>query len=122
MLIADTSIWIDHLRYGNQHLSELLQEGRVLGHHFVTGELACGSLKNRKEIISLLQALPQAPIVNEREIVQLIERMSLYGRGIGFVDANLIASAITCGCRIWTYDKKLHSIALENDIADNKLD
>jgi len=83
MVLVDTSVWIDHLRRGNRRLAELLNQAAVVGHPFVIGELACGRLKNRAEILSLLQALPQAPAADQDEVLALVEHVKLYGRGLG---------------------------------------
>lgn len=111
MILADTSVWVDHLRRGNRELQALLLETKVLCHPFVTGELACGSLKNRREILSLLGSLPQAQAAENDEVMRLIEDARLYGRGIGWVDAHILASALISRCRIWTLDRELASAA-----------
>lgn len=107
MILVDTSVWIDHLRYGNAQLKSLLYGGEVLTHPFIVGELACGSLQNRVEILRHLQALPESRLADHSEVLQLIEHEQLYGRGIGLVDAHLLASARISGCRLWTLDKQL---------------
>ena len=86
MVIVDTSIWINHLRKGDKHLEKLLLDAEVICHEFVIGELACGNLKNRNEIISLLQSLPHSPTVDHQEFLYFIDKHQLMGRGIGFVD------------------------------------
>ena len=86
MILVDTSVWIDHLRRGDEELSLLLDEGQVLVHPFVIGEIACGSLKNRAAVVGHLRRLPAAPIATEAEVHHLLEREGLHGRGLGWVD------------------------------------
>ena len=111
MVLADTSVWVSHLRIGGPHLKTLLDEAGVLCHPFVVGELACGNLKPRREILSLLQTLPSAPVVSQEEALHFIERQSLAGSGIGFVDAHLLASAQLIGVPLWTADLLLKRAA-----------
>ncbi|MBX9811159.1 MAG: type II toxin-antitoxin system VapC family toxin [Burkholderiales bacterium] len=112
MILVDSSVWIDHLRAGEPALVELLNTGRVLTHPFVIGELACGNLKNRKTVLSLLQDLPAAPVATDEEMLFFIERRGLMGRGIGCVDAHLLASVSMAGTgRLWTRDKRLCAVA-----------
>ena len=113
MILVDTSIWIDHLRKNNQHLQFLLLEGEVVCHSLVIGELVCGNLKNRKEIISLLQSLPMAPQIEFDEYLYFIEKHKLYGKGIGFNDIHLLASAKLAQTKLWSLDKKFNSAAIE---------
>lgn len=117
MVIVDTSIWVTHLRRGSRQLEELLLDAKVVCHPFVVGELACGNLKNRDEFLPLLQSLPMAPTVVFDELLYFIERHELMGKGIGFVDANLLASAHLLGIPLWTSDKKLRSAATELKLA-----
>ena len=111
MVIVDTSIWVTHLRQGSRHLSQLLLDAQVGCHAFIVGELACGNIKNRVEFLSLLQSLPMAPTVSMDELLYFIDRHSLMGMGIGFVDAHLLASARLSRIHLWTSDKKLKSTA-----------
>ena len=111
MVIVDTSIWVTHLRKGSRMLEKLLIDAEVMCHPFVIGELACGNLKNRNEIISLLQSLPMAPMIEFDEFLFFIDRNHLMGRGVGFVDVHLLASAQLIGVRLWTADKRLKSAA-----------
>ena len=118
MILLDTSVWIDHLRQGDAPVSSVLETGLVLSHPFVIGELACEQLKSRAEILGLLAALPQALVAQEQEVLFFIERHSLMGRGIGYIDAHLLtATALTEGARLWTRDKRLDSLARELEIA-----
>ena len=107
MILVDTSVWIDHFRYGNAQLEELLTSSEVMIHPFIIGELACGSMKNRKEILGLLNELPCADIAEHREVLKLIEDRKLYGKGTGLIDAHLIASALISKVRLLTMDKTL---------------
>jgi predicted nucleic acid-binding protein len=111
MVIADTSIWVTHLRHGSRQLEKLLIDAEVMCHPFIIGELACGNLKNRNEIISLLQALPMAPTIEFDEFLFFIDRNHLMGKGVGFVDVHLLASARLIGVLLWTADKWLKSAA-----------
>ena len=115
IVLVDTSVWIDHLRRGNQQLVELLESGRVLCHPHVIGELACGNLQNRAEILKLLNTLPQAVAVTFAEALTFVESHHLYGRGLGWVDIHLLASAILSGCPLWTLDRRLFKAAAELD-------
>lgn len=111
MVLVDTSVWVVHLRNGNIGLETLLNEGHVVCHPFIVGELACGNLKNRAEILSLLQALPMAIYVEHEEVMRFIEDHTLMGKGLGYIDIHLIASAILTEIQVWTVDKKLNEIA-----------
>jgi hypothetical protein len=111
MVIVDTSIWVTHLRQGNRPLEKLLLDGEVMCHPFIIGELACGNLKNRNEIISLLQSLPMAPTIEFDEFLFFIDRNHLMGKGVGLVDVHLLASAQLSGVPLWTADKRLKSAA-----------
>jgi len=111
VILVDTSVWIDHLRRGNERLRDLLEEGSVLCHPFVVGELACGHLKNRDEILALLDALPEARVADQHEVLHVIHRHRLYARRLGWVDAHLLASALLNRSRLWTLDKPLNKAA-----------
>ena len=112
MVLVDTSVWIDHLRTGSRRLTEYLEQGGVLGHPWVTGELALGNLSQRSEILTLLGSLPQASMATPDEVLSLIDSDSLHGLGIGYVDAQLIAAArLTPGATLWTRDKRLAATA-----------
>ncbi|HRX47446.1 MAG TPA: PIN domain-containing protein [Spirochaetota bacterium] len=117
MILVDTSVWIDHFRSSDEKLKSLLISGKVVCHPFVTGEIACGFLKNRGEIIGLLQALPQLPVLELDEYLFFIDNNSLTSRGIGFVDINLLASVKITGNLIWTRDKRLNEIAAAMNLA-----
>jgi predicted nucleic acid-binding protein len=107
MVLVDTSIWIDHLRRGNPALRELLEDEQVACHAFVLGELACGNLHERATVLTLLRALPQAPVAEDDEVLHLLEARKLRGRGLGWVDVHLLASALLLDCGLWTLDQRL---------------
>jgi predicted nucleic acid-binding protein len=111
MILVDTSVWIEHFRVGNDRLRSLLFDEQVLCHPFIVGELACGTLKKRGEILSMLKALPGAKLLEHDEVMVFLEAQRLYGRGIGWVDAHLLASTLLTGCVIWTFDKPLRRAA-----------
>ncbi len=117
MILVDTSIWIDHLRSGNPSLSGLLQNGLVCTHDFVIGELACGNLQNRAEVLGLMQSLPRLGVVTEDESLFFIEKQQLMGRGIGYIDVHLLAAAVMQGASLWTRDKRLKALAEEKSWA-----
>ena len=108
MVLVDTSVWVRHLRQGNPDLERLLNDGEVMCHPFIVGELACGNLKNRREVLSLLQLLPVATQAKHEEILQFIEKNHLMGKGLGYIDVHLSASAVLAGVPMWTYDKRLN--------------
>ena len=112
MILVDTSVWIDYLRSGDQRLADLLNRSQVLIHPFVIGELACGNLRKRDEILRLLNGLPQAKIASQEEVFHMIEHKRLMGLGIGFIDAHLLASAVLSDAdALWTRDKRLQKVA-----------
>lgn len=118
MILVDTSVWVDHLRDGAPALAAALEQGSVLMHPFVLGELACGNLKNRSEVLRLLGDLPAAPLATDPEALNYIERRALMGRGIGYVDVHLLASAALAGAaRLWTRDKRLAVVAADLKLA-----
>jgi len=112
MILVDSSVWIDHLRSGDAILSGLLGGGQVLAHPFIIGELAMGSLRQRDVILNALRDLPQTSVASDDEVLGFIDRQRLFGLGIGYVDAHLLAAArLTAGASLWTRDKRLHDIA-----------
>lgn len=112
MILVDTSIWIDHLRQGDETLVALLAEAQVLIHPFVTGELALGNLRKRDEIVDALQSLPQAEVASEQEVLAFIAGNRLAGAGIGYIDAHLLAAVrLTPGSALWTRDKQLLAVS-----------
>jgi len=112
MILVDTSVWIEHLRAGSDRLRTLLFDEQVLCHPFIVGELACGTLRNRREILGMLRALPDAHVVEHEEVLSFLAARLLYGRGIGWVDAHLLASTLLTGCTLWTFDKPLRRAAV----------
>ena len=118
MILVDTSVWIDHLRSASAILRELLGDGEVLGHPFVLGELALGNLRRREEILRILRRLPQATSASHGELLEFIDREALFGRGIGYVDAHLLAAArLTTGTKLWTHDRRLQAVAAQLGLA-----
>ena len=117
MILVDTSVWVEHLRRGLPQLATLLQEGEVLIHPWVIGELACSTLRNRSQVLELLQGLPAATVASDAEVLLLIERDRLMGRGIGYIDAHLLAAARLSHCRLWTQDRRLAAVAEEQGLA-----
>ena len=113
MVLVDTSIWVTHLRHGAIGLEALLHGGRAVCHPFIVGELACGNLQNRPEIISLLQTLPGAIRAGHEEIMKFIENYRLMGKSLGYIDIHLLASAMLTGIPLWTIDKKLNEVAIK---------
>src|SRR5512145_2710390 len=111
MILVDTSVWVEHFRAGNDRLQGLLLDEQVLCHPFVVGELACGTLQKRKEILTMLGALPVAELLEHDEVMRFLEVRRLYGNGIGWVDAHLLASTLVTGCLLWTFDKPLRRAA-----------
>jgi hypothetical protein len=117
LILVDTSVWINHFRSPNNLLCELLEQEEVLLHPFVLGEIACGNFKRRKEILALMQALPTATKADEQEILLFIEKRSLMGRGIGPIDVHLLAACLIEPCSLWTFDKRLRTVADELETA-----
>jgi len=111
MVLVDTSVWVSHLRDGNAELANLLNDGSVLCHPLIVGELACGNLKDRALILSFLQFLPMSIEAEHDEVLSFIDDNRLMGKGVGYVDVHLIASAILMGVSLWTLDKKLAQVA-----------
>ena len=113
MVLVDTSVWVEHLRKGEASLKELLERNMALTHPCVIGELACGAIANRPRILKDLTALPRATPATNDEALHLIQERRLWGRGIGWVDVQLLASALLSNCRLWTLDEKLNLAARE---------
>ena len=112
MILVDTSVWVDHLRAGDQALAGLLEAGKVLAHPFVIGELALGNLPQRDQALRGLQDLPQANVATDREVIRFVGRHLFFERGIGYVDAHLLAAVLlTAGARLWTRDRRLKGAA-----------
>lgn len=107
MVLVDTSVWVAHLRRGETRLAALLGNAEVICHPFIVGELACGNLRSRAEILGLLQALPSVERAADDEVLEFIERNQLQGRGLGLVDMHLLVSCALSQQQIWTFDAKL---------------
>jgi hypothetical protein len=117
VILVDTSVWVEHLRRGLPRLATLLQEGKVLIHSWVIGELACGNLRNRADALELLQGLPAAVVASDQEVLLMIKQNQLMGRGIGYVDAHMLASAKLSHCQLWTQDRRLAVLTEERGLA-----
>jgi hypothetical protein len=117
MILADTSVWVQHLRQGETALVEALNRGAVLAHPFVIGEILLGSLKARADISAALRLLPSASSATDEETLGLIESARLFGRGIGYIDAHLLAAAKLSNARLWTHDVRLMAAAAELGVA-----
>lgn len=111
MILADTSVWLNHFRRRNAQFRQLLLARQILLHPFVTGEIACGNLPKRAETLHSLSLLPQVVLAKDDEVLSLVEQRRLRGRGLGWVDAHLLASALLSGCRLWSHDRRLHEAA-----------
>jgi predicted nucleic acid-binding protein len=119
MILVDSSVWVQHLRTGSERLGFLLDDEQVLCHPFVMGELACGTIRNRQEILGLLNALPRARVAEHEEVLQFLEGHHLYGRGLGWVDAHLLASTVLTDCTLWTLDRSLRRAAIALKVAES---
>jgi predicted nucleic acid-binding protein len=112
VILADTSVWVAHFRSGEAALAALLDANLVLAHPFVIGELALGNLSNRQAVLTALLDLPAAVLATDSEVLEFIDRHALFGRGVGYVDAHLLAAArLTAGAKLWTHDKRLRHVA-----------
>ncbi len=116
-LLADTSVWIEHLRAGRTALADHLRRGEVYCHPFIIGELACGNLANRREILRRLRSLPRAEVAEHDEVLAFLEAHHLAGRGIGWIDAHLLASARLSHLPLWTLDGQLAGLARDLGLA-----
>ena len=118
MILVDTSVWVDHLRASDDVLVGLLDAGMVLAHPFVIGELALGNLGRRETVLSALSDLPRAIVATDAEVLPFIDRHTLFGRGVGYIDIHLLAAVrLTAGAELWTRDKRLHGIAVRLGLA-----
>jgi len=117
MILVDTSVWIDYFRERVPELAALLGQGLVVMHPFVVGELACGNLANRDETLSLLRQLQSSAVAEHEEVIGFIEGQQLFGRGIGYVDVHLLASAAIDGSKLWTRDRRLRLLAASLGLA-----
>lgn len=118
MILADTSVWIDHLIVENLHLVSLLQRRQILIHPMVIGELACGNMRDRADVMRLLRGLPRTLVATHSEVLFLIESHRFKGRGIGFIDAHLLTSTVMASsAQLWTNDRRLRTLASELGVA-----
>jgi predicted nucleic acid-binding protein len=118
MILADTSVWIDHIVREEPELSSMLVAGKVFRHPMILGELALGTIRNRTTLLQRLHFLDEIPVAQDGEVRLLIERKQLYGRGIGYVDTHLLASVLLApGAKLWTRDKRLRAAAEELGVA-----
>ena len=117
IILADTSVWVDLWRHGNARFARLLEQGRVVVHPFVLGELALGAVTPRADVLRDLGTLDAPRVAEHGEVLALIERVPLWGRGIGWVDAHLIASALLDRLRLWTLDRRLGLVARDLGLA-----
>src|SRR3989338_3620940 len=120
MILVDTSVWIDHLRHGDAELTRILNAGQVLTHRVVIGELSLGSLQNRNIVLSALQNLPQVTVASDVEVSHFIENQALFGTGIGYIDAHLLAAVrLSPGTLLWTRDKRLLAESVRLGLSGN---
>jgi predicted nucleic acid-binding protein len=118
VILIDTSVWVDHLRATEKVVVALLDKGLVLAHPFVIGELALGNLRQREIVLDALSDLPRAGVATDVEALHFIDRHALFGRGVGYIDAHLLAAVrLTAGAKLWTKDKRLHGVAVELGLA-----
>lgn len=110
-MLVDTSVWISHLRQRDTRLAQLLEDGLVWTHPFVIGELACGNLAKRDDVLELIGALPAVPVADHAEVLAFVEGRRLMGTGLGWVDVHLLASAVLAAVPLWTSDKNLSAAA-----------
>jgi predicted nucleic acid-binding protein len=121
MTLVDTSVWVDHLSRGDVVLASLLRDEEALCHPFVIGELACGGLKNRRMILDLLDTLPRAEVVDHHEVLRFVEAQDLWGSGVGWIDAHLLASALLSRAELWTRDRALRAAATRLQVARREI-
>ncbi|MEA3369488.1 MAG: type II toxin-antitoxin system VapC family toxin [Candidatus Ratteibacteria bacterium] len=121
MILVDTSVWVSHLHNSNSKLEQLLNDGDVVCHPFIIGELACGNIKNRRVILSLLSSLPMVEVIDNEEVLLFIENKNLMGKGIGLIDVHLLATTLLNEVSLWTLDTKLQHAAAILRIAYKKI-
>ena len=118
MILVDTSIWVDHVRRGDELLASLLEKGEVLVHPFVIGELALGSMARRDIVLNSLRRLPKASVARDEEVIRFVGREALFGIGIGYIDAHLLAATrLTIGATLWSRDRRLTAAAKKLSLA-----
>jgi predicted nucleic acid-binding protein len=118
-VLVDTCVWVEHFRTRNAHLMALLEDGEVLSHPLVVGELSMGCLKDRAQTLWSLARLGRPPIATDAETHQMVDARRLWGRGIQWNDARILASAVIGGVKLWTVDYRLAEIALEMGVSWN---
>lgn len=111
MILVDTSVWIDFLRSGNERLKDLLEQTDVVTHPLIKGELHVGNIKKRSLFLSLLDDLPMVAEASHEEVLYMIERHRMFGKGIGYLDTHILCSAIISNTPMWTLDKRLTALA-----------
>jgi predicted nucleic acid-binding protein len=111
MILADTSVWVNHFRYNNARLTRAIEDGQILMHPFVIGEIACGNLRSRPTVLGDLQRMPSAIEAAHGEVLDFLEQHRLFGSGISWIDTHLLASARLSNCRLWTLDTRLQTAA-----------
>lgn len=117
MILVDTSVWLDHFHHTDEMLLRLLDSGLVLSHPFVIGEIAMGRFKSRNSVLGKMSDLPQAVTADPEEVLAFISEQALFGRGISYVDAHLLAAAkLTSSATLWTRDKRLLAAAVRLDL------
>lgn len=115
-VLVDSSVWVGHFKQRNDHLVALLEQGAVVCHPYIVGEVACGTPPTRKAVVGLLSELESAPVATQEELLAMMDVRQLYGRGCGFVDMSLLASALLSEkTLIWTLDKRLELLATESN-------
>ena len=118
MILVDTSVWVDHFRAADRRLAGLLEDGQVLCHPFVVGELACGNLHRRTEVLALLADLPRLPALAHEDVIRFVDGHRLMGKGLGWVDVHLLAATVLSREALWTKDRRLADAANRLGIAD----
>lgn len=121
MILVDTSVWVDHFRAANGRLAALLEDGQVLCHAFVLGELACGNLRRRAAVLALLADLPRLPVLASEDVLMFVTGHRLMGKGLGWVDVHLLAASVASRESLWTRDRRLADAASRLGVADRLL-
>ncbi|MEO8026261.1 MAG: PIN domain-containing protein [Bryobacteraceae bacterium] len=111
MILADTSVWVEHFRNGDPPFAVLLEEEEIATHEFIVGELACGNLANRARTLALLGLIQRLPSVGHEDVLAFVETHRLYGRGLGWIDMHLLAAAWHSGAKILTLDRAMQTAA-----------